>query len=518
MNRRDVTLALVVIVLTTTVGIMVAVPRIRLSHPEVSVTGGHLLAIYPCSATIRALGAHVSVTLEWADTNGLGVFDLRITNVDTRRVQYESLAQLTVLRTEANSETIRISTPLSKASVSILMSSSSKETLNMFVFGDSQGYQGGLEEIVRSANIYSPDFIFHCGDLTPFGQPNQYEAALSVLNQSRVPFFSTIGNHDVRLGGGLTYRHVLGPATYSFDFGHVHFSVFNSSGPDVEESEIEWLEADLENASDATWRIVFTHTPVFDPRTNGEHALPEETARRLMRLFESHGVDAVFSGHIHLFSSVAVNGVLYVVTGGAGAGLYASEQEGGFYHYVNVTIAPSGMTVEPILLDEPAMDRETLVIRSSDDCVVLTVADLSSMQSVEGQSAFQNQYGVWGGAGVYRGVRVSDLVALVGGMALNGHLMIIAHDGFAQAYCYSNVYPDSSWLLIQGEMILAYAYNHTAVPLWSEGPRVVMIPPDGEYSNDDCMLTSAPGTGWFEYPSAGSRWVRYVNAIEVLSD
>ena len=66
--------------------------------------------------------------------------------------------------------------------------SNSNSTLNFYVFGDSQGYQGGLEQIVDIANEHKPDFVFHCGDLTPFGQENQYTDVLAVIDGLSTPF------------------------------------------------------------------------------------------------------------------------------------------------------------------------------------------------------------------------------------------------------------------------------------------------------------------------------------------
>ncbi len=73
---------------------------------------------------------------------------------------------------------LAIVTILVVASVSViglyqLIESEDDSILNFYVFGDSQGYQDGILEIAEIANLKRPDFVFHCGDLTPFGQPNQ---------------------------------------------------------------------------------------------------------------------------------------------------------------------------------------------------------------------------------------------------------------------------------------------------------------------------------------------------------
>lgn len=388
--------------------------------------------------------------------------------------------------------------------------------LNFYVFGDSQGYQDGILEIAEVANLENPDFVLHCGDLTPFGQPNQYAEVVSALETFTIPVYTTVGNHDIREGGGARYLEEFGSPTYSFDIGPAHFTVFNSSGSDVQESEMIWLEQDLLQ-SESEFKFVFTHIPPFDPRTGQDHAMVNgTTAERLMALFEAQGVNTVFAGHIHMFNETVKNGVRYVLTGGAGASLYAGEEEGGIYHFVNVTLTESELGITPVLLTEPTLERDRVVVRGQDEDVTLSVADLSSMDTVEGWSSFQNQYDNWRGYGLYQGVKVSDLVELVGGMGEGDIVRITSFDGYSQDFAYENVYPNASWFGIQGDMMLAYELNGTAVLDWSDGMRLVMVPEDKGYSNEDCQDTSFPGMGYYVYPSAGARWVRFISFIEVI--
>jgi len=385
-------------------------------------------------------------------------------------------------------------------------------TLNFYVFGDSQGYQSGVEEIVATANQYMPQFIFHCGDLTSFGQENQYQDIKAVLDQSQVPVYTTIGNHDLKEGGGALYAQYFGSSTYSFDYGPAHLTVFNTSSGDVTEHELAWLEQDLSD-SDSEYKFVFTHIPPFDPVSELNHSLLNSTtSTRLITLFEELNVDAVFTGHIHLFNDSIVNGVRYIITGGAGASLYADEDHGGIYHFVNVTINESGLSIEPVLLGSPIIARDTVVVRGSDEDVTLSLNDLLQMVSIQGFSSFQNQYDNWRGQGMYEGIPVSTLIGLVGGMTANDTLIVRSFDGYYQEFTYSNVYPNSSWSEIQGPIILAYEYNDTQVLDWTDGMRLIMIPPDGAYSNEDAALTSSASV-----TSAGSRWVRFVSFLEVIA-
>jgi len=386
-------------------------------------------------------------------------------------------------------------------------------SINFYVFGDSQGYQGGVEQIVSAANLHRPDFLFHCGDLTPFGQENQYQAVKAVLDQSIVPVYTTIGNHDIKDGGGALYQEYFGSSTYSFDLGPAHFTVFNTSSSDVSFQEFSWLEQDL-TQTEAEFRFVFTHIPPFDPRTGENHSLINSTtSTQLMSLFEAHDVDVVFTGHIHMYNETVVNGVRYVITGGAGASLYADEDSGGIYHYMNVILNESGLTIEPVLLDTPALPRDVVAVRGLVEDVTLSLDDLLQMDVVSGYSSFQNQYDNWRGHGTYTGIAISELIELVGGMTVNDTLIVRSFDGYAQEFSYSNVYPNATWAEIQGSMVLSYAYNDTSILDWADGMRLVMIPTDGGYSNADANQTSEFG----DVISAGALWVRFVSVIEVIS-
>jgi predicted phosphodiesterase len=397
------------------------------------------------------------------------------------------------------------------AVIFLFSQSNDNTTLNFYVFGDSQGYQGGVEQIVATANQYRPQFIFHCGDLTSLGQENQYQEIKAVLDQSQVPVYTTAGNHDIKEGGGALYNQYFGSSTYSFDCGPAHISVFNTSSGDVSENEFTWLEQDLSN-SDSEYKFVFTHIPPFNPLSGLDHALLNSiTSTRLMTLFEEMKVDVVFTGHIHLFNDSIINGVRYIITGGAGASLYADEGHGGIYHFVNVTVNESGLSIEPVLLGSPIIPRDSVVVRGASEDVTLSLNDLLQMVPIQGFSSFQNQYDNWRGQGVYEGIAISALIELIGGMTVNDTLIVQSFDGYFQEYSYSNVYPNSSWANIQGPMILAYEYNGTQVLDWADGMRLVMVPPDGAYSNEDAILTSSTSA-----VSAGSRWVRFVSILEVV--
>ncbi|MGY5860073.1 MAG: hypothetical protein RTU63_11940 [Candidatus Thorarchaeota archaeon] len=142
----------------------------------------------------------------------------------------------------------------------------------------------------------------------------------------------------------------------------------------------------------------------------------------------------------------------------------------------------------------------------------VTLSDMLLMESITGNSSYQNSYGNVRGEGIYTGVNISDLVDLVGGMADDDVLMISAADGYNQTFERAKVYPNSTTFGIQGYMILAYEFNGSTIPDYEEGFRLAFIPEDGYYTNADANDTTDPNPS-----GAGPQWVSNVAKIEVIA-
>ena len=515
MNRKIIASLIILVTISAGVSIFLFTANQPQIAPEISVDGGFVKSVSDTSAIVSALSLNMTVHLFWRNGTGIGPFTIVAENVNPERISIQCLSPTTILDSGNSSLTAQVQPQSSRVDVTF-STEITTDNLEFYVFGDSQGYQKGIYEIAEDALTDQPDFVFHLGDLTPFGQQNQYEAVSTALHQFHVPVFTTIGNHDIRLGGVSYYSEYFGPSMYSFDYGSAHFAVFNTSTGDVSQSELAWLESDLSH-SDSDWKFVFTHMPIYDPRPSFNHTiLNATTASILNSLFTSTHVNAVFAGHIHLYNHSVINGIDYVISGGAGATLYADSEDGGIYHYVRVTIQETSMTITPVVIPEPSINRDMVVIRGHSEDITLTIDDLMQLNQTEGFSSFQNFYGNLRGQGMYVGVKVSDLLKLIGGMDSSDLLTITSSDGYQQDYSYSNVYPNASWHALQGDMLLAFSYNGTLVPDWNEGLRIIMLPEDGIYSNDDCLATSELGMGYNIYPSAGARWVSNVKLIEVI--
>jgi len=177
--------------------------------------------------------------------------------------------------------------------------------------------------VAEQVNGVNPDLVIHLGDvvhpvphLPTYGSASK--AANEIMSRIEAPVYYVPGNHDVGDKDNPTvpsyvvnesyqekFMEHMGPLYQSFDHRGVHFVLINSpilnSGLPHEEEQREWLEADLEEQKGA--RIhVFSHYPpyIYTPHEPSNYDNLDEPARSwLLRLLETHCVEAFFAGHVH---------------------------------------------------------------------------------------------------------------------------------------------------------------------------------------------------------------------------
>lgn len=156
-------------------------------------------------------------------------------------------------------------------------------------------------------------------------------------------------------------------------------------------------------------------------------------------------------------------------------------------------------------------ETELVILGVSGESKEFTLAEIKDFQFISGTSEYQNSYGNWRDKGVYKGVPISSFAEEVGGIQKGDILIVTSEDDYTQIYTYENIYPTTEWEEIQGKMILAYEFNGTQYPTWNNGLRIVFIPSDGQYSNNDSKTTSSLES---KVSSAGARWSKYVKELE----
>jgi len=134
--------------------------------------------------------------------------------------------------------------------------------------------------------------------------------------------------------------------------------------------QYDWLEKTLAEAPQQ-WRIVQMHAPLYSPDDCDNQ---EEGRTYLTPLFETYGVDLVIAGHEHYYSRKTVNGIPYLILGGAGAGLslegecvtnpqckgydmVQNEHHFGFFHIVGDVMRASIMSKIGEKFDQFIIDR-----------------------------------------------------------------------------------------------------------------------------------------------------------------
>jgi predicted phosphodiesterase len=392
------------------------------------------------------------------------------------------------------------------------------QSFSFAVLADTQGRNDIFELMVDDINANEPDFVLHCGDMTTMGTVEQFEEFLTVSNKLDAPLFTTAGNHDIK-GSNNNYVTYFGTSDYSFQVGDCRFITLDSSTQDLTTEQLTWLEQVSGNQNTDLEKILFTHVPPFSSQLPGHLYLDPDVPEKLMEILENNEFKYCFSGHLHLFNYTERDGIKYITTGGGGAAPYAPGELGGFRHFVFVEVEDNVSEFQVVRFDDEQFKNETinLELNGALGKINLDLNDLITFEHLEGASACQNQYSNWVGNGTYKGVEVKTLVELVGGMNKNDTLLVRASDGYYQEFAYENVYLNESWLNIQGPLVLSYEYDGENPPDWSDGLRLITIPMDGEYSLEDCKQTSMPGQGYWEYQSAGARWVKNVVSIVVVS-
>ncbi|MGE3881235.1 MAG: LamG-like jellyroll fold domain-containing protein [Planctomycetota bacterium] len=207
------------------------------------------------------------------------------------------------------------------------------------VIGDTQDQPVVAKRIAKFAFGMRPDFAVIAGDLVGTG-PNkshwteQFFPSMQMLIE-RVAFFPVLGNHEQ--DAHFYYDYVALPEPeyyYTFRYGTTQFFMLDSNREVAPGSEqYEWLDKELGKSS-ARWKFVVYHHPSYSsddddygdmwkgPSTHGDVRV-----RQLTPLYDRHGVDIVWNGHIHSYErtwplrgnrAVESNGTIYIVTGGGG--------------------------------------------------------------------------------------------------------------------------------------------------------------------------------------------------------
>ncbi len=267
---------------------------------------------------------------------------------------------------------------------------------SFLVYGDTRGRQDGtavqyehamvadtmLTQIRRLQTTEFPvRFILQSGDAVVDGsKPDQWNVSFNptierLTREGNVPYFLVPGNHDVgtstthaapaRQAGLQNFmdamaslmpaegspRRLSGYPVFSVGFGNT-FVLGLDTNLIGDETQFAWAKAQLEglDRSRYTHVFVFCHHNVFSSGPHGGARVEpttEELRTRYMPLFRTHHVEALLTGHEHLFEhwverytdDSGPHRMDLIVSGGGGAPLYYYRQNPDTRDYVRAYAA-----------------------------------------------------------------------------------------------------------------------------------------------------------------------------------
>ena len=182
-----------------------------------------------------------------------------------------------------------------------------------------------------------PWFNVACGDIMfdDLSLYPEYEKAVTAMG---IPSFQVVGNHDLDFGNTdelsvQTFRKYFGPNYYSFNRGEVHYVVLddvfyhgNGYMGYVDQTQLEWLRADLAQVEKGKTVVVFAHIPVYtrqferDDQRGPDNSVVIANRQLLYRALEGYKAHLI-AGHTH-FSERLTDGGISIHVAGAACGAW----------------------------------------------------------------------------------------------------------------------------------------------------------------------------------------------------
>jgi hypothetical protein len=239
------------------------------------------------------------------------------------------------------------------------------------VLGDNRSGDDIYSKLVGMMTERKPALIVNTGDQVPDEDDLKAWTTFWELSKPiKVPYFLTVGNHDVNdAKSELFYKKQVdlpgNELYYSFTAGNALFIVLDSyltgEQKKITGGQYKWLEGVLAKSTQR-YKFIFLHHPLYPDKDKGRHygnSLDRYPGDRdkLQALFVKHKVTMVFTGHDHLYLRKTVDGIPHVIAGGGGAPMYAAEKDGGFYHFIVVTVDGDKVSAEVIDIHGKVRDR-----------------------------------------------------------------------------------------------------------------------------------------------------------------
>jgi Calcineurin-like phosphoesterase len=192
------------------------------------------------------------------------------------------------------------------------------------------------------------DFVTMDGDNiygghTPRDFKEKFEDPYKPLLDENVKFYASLGNHDdAQIETNYKPYNMGGNRYYAFQKKNVDFFVLDSSY--MTPQQFSWLEDKLKG-SNAKWKIAYFHHPLYTCAKY--HGSDIDLRNQLMPLFTKYGVNAVWSGHEHVFEHIKPQqGIYFFLVGNSGQLRYHNIRKSCDLDVVNLDTDRTFMLVE----------------------------------------------------------------------------------------------------------------------------------------------------------------------------
>jgi predicted phosphodiesterase len=220
--------------------------------------------------------------------------------------------------------------------------------------------------VMLGDNIYE-------GPATADDYRRKFEEPYAALLRDDVEFYAVLGNHDDPRQISYAPFNMDGQRYYSFVPPEdpltrlaTRVELFGLDSTNLDRVQLAWLDERL-GRSNATWKIVFLHHPLY---TSGRYRNAARAHRWAVEpILIRHGVSIVLSGHEHIYQRTTLQqGVLYFVSGGAGslrrgdgvAAPFVARSYDDDYHFVLMEIEDDAMHFQAISRAGETIDAGTM--------------------------------------------------------------------------------------------------------------------------------------------------------------
>jgi len=194
------------------------------------------------------------------------------------------------------------------------------------------------------------DFVLSPGDVSFDGEPADFKAYKKIQKLIKFPVIAGLGNHDDQ---GL-FKEYCGEKEFAFVNRNSFFIVVDDEAGELTDAQFAWFEGKLKEGQGYDNIFVIMHKPPFDPYQQDWYNMDNMPwAYKFRKLCAQYKVRMVFSGHKHMFKHERFDGVDYIVTGGGGMITEIPGADGGYLHYVRVTVTHDYVTYEVRKVDPP---------------------------------------------------------------------------------------------------------------------------------------------------------------------